>query len=95
MIPILSPSVTRQVMAAAAARAPDQRGAARAPFESLTERERQIALAIGQGRSNAEIAAELFISVATVKAHITHLLARLGADNRVQVAIRVHEAGLL
>jgi len=47
------------------------------------------------GLTNAEIAAELFISVATVKSHVTALLAKLGAENRVQVAIRVHDAGML
>jgi len=54
-----------------------------------------VAVAVGQGRSNADIAAELYMSVATVKAHVSRLLTKLGADNRVQVAIRVHDAGLL
>lgn len=94
--PFLSPSVTRQVMAAAVASGPDPRTtAARERLAVLTDRERQIALAIGQGRTNAEIAAELYLSVATVKAHVTHLLTRLGAQNRVQIAIAVHDAGLL
>lgn len=93
--PFLSPSVTRQVMAAAVASGPDPRAAAaRARLAALTERERQIALAIGEGKTNAEIAGELYVSVATVKAHMTHLLTRLGAQNRVQVAIVVHDAGL-
>ncbi len=53
------------------------------------------ALRADLGLTNAEIAAELFISVATVKSHVTALLAKLGAENRVQVAIRVHDAGML
>jgi DNA-binding NarL/FixJ family response regulator len=94
--PMLSPSVTRQVMAAVAAGAADPRAAAaRHAIEALGARERQIALAIGHGRTNAEIAADLFVSVATVKAHVTSLLAKLGAANRVQIAIRVHDAGLV
>jgi len=76
--PILSPSVARQVMTAAAAAGADPRTkAARARLDSLTERERQIALAIGEGKTNAEIAAELYLSVATVKAHVTHVLTGL------------------
>ena len=61
----------------------------------LTDRELEVAVAVGQGRSNAEIAAELYMSVATVKAHVSRLLAKLEADNRVQVAMLVHDAGLV
>jgi DNA-binding NarL/FixJ family response regulator len=94
--PVLSPSVTRQVMAAALAAGPDPRAAwALDRLATLSDRERQIALAIGAGRTNAEIAGELYLSVATVKSHVTHLLARLEAQNRVQIAILVHDAGLL
>lgn len=94
--PMLSPSVTRQMMSlVAAADADPRRAAARADLAGLSERERQVALAIGQGKSNAEIAAELYLSVATVKSHVTHLLTRWDVTNRVQIAIRVHDAGLL
>ena len=93
--PILSPSVTRQVMTAAVAAGPDPKvAAARAQLAGLTDRERQIAVAIGQGLTNAEIAGRLYLSVATVKSHVTHLLTKLGADNRVQIAVRVHDADL-
>ena len=61
----------------------------------LTDREREVAIAIGRGLSNAEIAAELFMSVATVKAHVTRVFDKLGTTNRVQVAICVHDAGLV
>ena len=67
----------------------------RALLQSLTDRELEVAVAIGRGLSNAEIAAELFMSVATVKAHVTRVLEKLDANNRVQVAIVVHDAGLV
>jgi DNA-binding NarL/FixJ family response regulator len=92
--PILSPSVTAQLIAAVTGpRDLDRRPAARGRLAELTDREREVALAIGRGRSNAEIAADLYMSVATVKAHVTHVMAKLGVENRVQVAICVHEAG--
>ncbi len=91
--PMLSPEVTRQVIGAVVAAAPDQRVArARAQLDALSERERQIALMIGQGLTNADIAKELYLSLATVKSHVTHLLTKLDATNRVQIAIRVHDA---
>ncbi|WP_105567398.1 response regulator [Microbacterium halophytorum] len=91
--PMLSPSVTHQLIAAAT-RAHAPSGDARALVESLTEREREVAAAVARGLSNSEIAAELFIGVATVKTHIGHLFAKFAADNRVQLARRVYEAGL-
>ena len=60
----------------------------------LTEREHDVALAVGQGLTNAEIAGQLHLSVPTVKAHIGRLFTKLGCDNRVQIAICVHDAGL-
>lgn len=97
--PMLSPSVTAQLMrrvAVAAEPGPAARrhDAATARIATLTEREREVAVAVGQGLSNAEIAQRLHLSVATVKAHVSHLLDKLGAANRVQVAITVHDAGL-
>ena len=50
---------------------------------------------MARGRSNAEIAAALFMSVATVKAHVSRLLTKLDLNNRVQVALLVHDAGLV
>jgi DNA-binding NarL/FixJ family response regulator len=61
-------------------------------LDRLTERE--VAVAIGCGKSNAEIAGELFMSVATVKAHVSRLLKKLEPDNRVQIALLAHDAGL-
>lgn len=71
-----------------------RRAAARRRLDELTDRERKVARAIGQGKSNADIAAELFMSVATVKAHVTRLLSKLDADNRVRIALLVQDAHL-
>ncbi|MGW8885263.1 response regulator [Streptomyces sp. NPDC055749] len=97
--PVLSPAVTRQLMARAAGGAPDDRAGrsdrARGRFAELAERERAVALAVGRGASNAEIAGALYLSVATVKTHVSRILAKLGLNNRVQIALLVHDAGLL
>jgi DNA-binding NarL/FixJ family response regulator len=70
---------------------PRQEQAARRLAE-LNERERQIAVRIGQGRSNAEIAAELYLSVPTVKTHVSAILTKLALNNRVQIALLAHDA---
>ena len=95
--PMLSPSVTAQLIAAVtrtddAPGAGDRGRSARSALEGLTEREREVADGVARGLSNAEIAAELFMGVPTVKTHVGRLFAKLGVDNRVQVAILVHEA---
>jgi DNA-binding NarL/FixJ family response regulator len=58
----------------------------------VTGREREVALAVGEGKSNAEIAATLYMSLATVKAHVSSALAKLELNNRVQLALLVHDA---
>lgn len=94
--PILSPSVTAQLIASATNGKPTaRRDDALTHLACLTERERDVAVAIGQGLSNAEIAAQLYLSVATVKSHVTRLFAKLRVNNRVQIAMRVHDAGLV
>ncbi|TQM64883.1 LuxR family two component transcriptional regulator [Humibacillus xanthopallidus] len=95
--PILSPSVTATLMAHVAsggdpAPADERRASAQGRLDELTDREREVALAIGRGLSNAEISRELYLSVPTVKAHVSRILDKLGADNRVQIAIVVHDA---
>jgi DNA-binding NarL/FixJ family response regulator len=92
---VLSPAVTRKLvdhMAADGGAAIGTRAVAR--LGELTEREREVAVAVGHGCSNAEVAAELYMSVATVKAHVSRLLMKLDLDNRVQIALLVHDAGL-
>ena len=94
--PMLSPTITTQLIRQVTDNAPDGRSeSALALVATLTDRERDVALAVGQGSSNAEIAEQLHLSVATVKAHISHLFLKLEATNRVQVAICMHDAGLL
>ncbi|WP_029432485.1 response regulator transcription factor [Blastococcus sp. URHD0036] len=99
--PMLSPTVTRQLMAhVSGTPQPDgrpedgRRTAALTALDRLSEREREVALSVGRGLSNAQIAAELFMSVATVKAHVSRLLTKLDVGNRVQIALVVHDAGL-
>ncbi|QGG41953.1 response regulator transcription factor [Aeromicrobium yanjiei] len=94
--PMLSPTITEQLIRQVTDAAPDGRAdEAQRRIRCLTDREREVAVAIGRGSSNAEIALALHMSVATVKAHISHIFTKLGATNRVQVAIAMHEAGLL
>jgi DNA-binding NarL/FixJ family response regulator len=71
----------------------DRKRHAREQLDRLTERERQVALAIGLGKSNAEIGHELYMSVATVKAHVSRVLEKLEFNNRVQIALLAHDAG--
>ncbi len=92
---MLSPTVTRQLIAHVAAPAPPSRTRAADRLDQLSEREREVALALAEGRSNAEIATALHMSLATVKAHVSRLLIKLELNNRVQVAILVHDAGLV
>ncbi|MFE5307031.1 response regulator [Isoptericola sp. NPDC056578] len=93
--PTLSPRVAEQLIAQVTDRsAPDGRRAAAARLETLTGRERDVALAVARGLSNAEVAAELYMSVPTVKTHVSRILTKLDAANRVQAAIVVHDAGL-
>jgi DNA-binding NarL/FixJ family response regulator len=90
---IISPSVTRTLLSHFGdAPASERRRAAAERLAALTHREREVATAIGTGASNAEVASSLFMSEATVKAHVSRLFTKLGATNRVQIAITVHDA---
>jgi DNA-binding NarL/FixJ family response regulator len=62
--------------------------------QALRDRETEVVRAVAGGQSNAEIAAALFMSVATVKAHISSILNKLDLDNRTQIALLAHDAGL-
>ena len=101
--PVLSPAVTRQLMARAAGTGPrggrddrvDRADRARRRIAALGEREREVAIAVARGRSNAEIAAALYLSVATVKTQVSRILTRFDFNNRVQIALLVHDSGLL
>ncbi|MEV4630272.1 response regulator transcription factor [Micromonospora sp. NPDC049523] len=92
----LSPTVIRQLIDHVAdPAAGSRRDRARALLATLTEREHEVAVALGRGVSNAEIGAALGVSVPTVKGHVSRLLAKLALNNRVQVALLIHDAELL
>ncbi len=93
--PMLSPSATASLIRQVRNDAPDRTSAALDRVDRLTERERDVALAVGRGLSNAEIARELFLSLPTVKAHVSRIFDKLEATNRVQIAICMHDAGLV
>jgi len=92
--PILSPAITRRLMDRAVATS-GTREQARAALADLTPREHEVVVGIARGETNAEISARLFMSVATVKAHITHILTKLGLANRTQIALLAHDADLV
>ena len=87
---LLAPSVTRRLIERFV-----RRPAAPPELAELTEREREVLLLVGRGRSNAEIAGELYLSEATVKTHVTRILRKLGLRDRVQAVVLAYEAGLL
>jgi DNA-binding NarL/FixJ family response regulator len=88
---LIAPSVTIRLLAAFAgadaARPPAQ------PAEPLTSREEEVLLTVARGRTNGEIADELYISLSTVKTHLASLMSKLGARNRVEIAMWAHETG--
>jgi DNA-binding NarL/FixJ family response regulator len=90
---LLSPQITRRLMDRVAGDA-GTRGRASKAVAALSPREREVLLAVAQGHSNADIAADLGMSVATVKAHVSRILEKLGLANRTQIALLAHDAGL-
>ncbi|MFI7636792.1 response regulator [Nonomuraea sp. NPDC049400] len=92
---MLSPTVTKRLIGAFVERVPSRAEAARRKLAALTGREEDVVRALARGLSNAEIGRELALSEATVKAHVSSVLAKLGLANRVQAAILVHDAELL
>jgi len=90
---LIAPSVTRRLIAQFAGR--PQTSRPRREIDGITEREREVLTLVGRGLSNPEIAASLFISAGTAKAHVARLLAKLGARDRVQLVIAAYEAGLV
>ncbi|MGY6018481.1 response regulator [Streptomyces spinosirectus] len=90
---LIAPSVTRRLIRDFAARPEPVSG--RRELRGITDREREVLTLVGSGLSNAEIAAELCISVATAKTYLTRLLTKLDARDRVQLVITAYEAGLV
>lgn len=91
---LLAPSVTRRLLEQVVSRLP---GPSTPPpeLEELTPREQEILLLVSSGRSNAEIAQELFLSELTIKTHVSHILTKLDLRDRVQLVILAYESGLI
>jgi DNA-binding NarL/FixJ family response regulator len=88
---LISPSITRRLLATFAGT--HRRARAAQPIDPLTDREEEVLLTVARGRTNAEIADELHISLSTAKTHIASLMAKLGARNRVEVVMWAYETG--
>jgi DNA-binding NarL/FixJ family response regulator len=92
---ILSPRITRQLIDRFVGPEDTRAAEAKQHLAVLTDKEREVVVLVGQGQSNGEIAASLFMSEGTAKAHVSRILNKLGCTNRVQAAILAHDAGLL
>ena len=90
---LTAPNVTIRLLAAFAERSVDTAPAQ--PLEPLTGREEQVLLSVARGRTNAEIADELHISLGTVKTHVANLMGKLGVRNRVEIAMWARDSGRL
>ncbi|MCW6005944.1 response regulator transcription factor [Micromonospora sp. CPCC 205371] len=86
---LIAPSVTTRLLKAFADSGPA--APTKQPIEALTDREEQVLAAVARGRTNSEIASELYITLSTVKTHIASLMTKLGARNRVEVAMWAYE----
>jgi DNA-binding NarL/FixJ family response regulator len=94
-LPVLSPVVTRRLIDRVAGSGHDRRTRATERLALLNDREREVAVAVGQGRSNAEIGSVLYLSVPTVKTHVSSILTKLDLNNRVQIALLAHNPEVL
>ncbi|GAA4977210.1 response regulator [Uniformispora flossi] len=92
---LLAPSITRRLLDMYAARLPAAEDPTPDTLAMLTEREVEVLRLVARGMSNAEIAAELFVSETTVKTHVGHVLTKLGLRDRVQAAVYAYESGLV
>lgn len=88
---LIAPSVTARLLEEFAGNG--RRASGAEPVEALTAREEEVLLTVAQGRTNAEIADDLFISLSTVKTHLASLMTKLGARNRVEIAMWAYETG--
>ena len=88
---LIVPNITRRLLSTLAAQAPSKRRTQ--PIEPLTEREEEVLTLVALGRTNAEIASELFIGLTTAKTHVASLLTKIGARNRVEIAMWAYDTG--
>lgn len=91
---LLAPSITRRLVEQFCA-APANQGSVPAELGALTAREREVLVLVGRGRSNTEIASELFVAETTVKTHVARILTKLGLRDRAQAVVAAYEAGLV
>jgi DNA-binding NarL/FixJ family response regulator len=92
---VVAPRLTRKLMDAYAEAVPDLDPAGDPRLTALSEREREVLVAIGQGWTNTEIAERLVLTESTVKKHVGRVLAKLGARDRIQAVILAYDAGLV
>jgi DNA-binding NarL/FixJ family response regulator len=92
---LLAPALTRRLLEEYVERARIPSFEREDPFGELTERELEVANAVARGLSNAEIGAQLYLSEATVKTHVTRVLAKLGVRDRVQIVVAAYECGFV
>jgi DNA-binding NarL/FixJ family response regulator len=88
---LIAPNITRRLLSTLAAREPSSRRTQ--PIEPLTDREEEVLALVARGCTNAEIAVDLFIALTTAKTHVASLLAKIGARNRVEIAMWAYDTG--
>jgi DNA-binding NarL/FixJ family response regulator len=90
---LIAPSITARLLSAFTELGASSREAAVQPIDPLTEREEEVLITVARGLTNAEIARDLHISLSTVKTHLASLMTKLGARNRVELAMWAYETG--
>lgn len=91
---MLAPSITRRLLHTFTEREPSRQAKALEQLDVLTDKEREVLVALAEGLANADVASRLYLSEATVKTHVSRILSKLKLTNRVQAAILAHRAGL-
>ncbi|MEM7286880.1 MAG: response regulator transcription factor, partial [Actinomycetota bacterium] len=90
---LIAPTITARLLEAFSTTAPTGAEPPAQPIDPLTDREEEVLLTLARGRTNAEIAEELYIGLSTVKTHVASLMTKLGARNRVEIAMWAYETG--